>query len=94
MATEGHEETEHNRCVRTVNTITGWVFPFILLTATFGDCLIMAHYKHQVTLCKVVTTRGGYNYCNEPSPAPDSLPSNQSQMPLLKSFSSPATWSS
>ena len=69
-------------------------FPFILLTATFGDCLIMAHYKHQVTFCKVVTTGEGYNYCNEPSPAPDFLPSNQSQMPLLKSLSSPATWSS
>lgn len=69
-------------------------FPFILLTATFGDCLIMAHYKHQLTFCKVVTTGEGYNYYNEPSPAPDFLPSNQSQMPLLKSFSSPATWSS
>lgn len=69
-------------------------FPFILLTATFGDCLIMAHYQHQVTFCKVVTAGEGYNYYNEPSPTPDSLPSNQSQMPLLKSFSLPATWSS
>lgn len=62
-------------------------------TAAFGDCLIMARYKHQVTFCKVVTTGEGYNYYNEASPAPDSLPSNQSQTPLLESFSLPATWS-
>ena len=27
----------------------GLGFTLILLTATFGDCLIRAHYKHQVT---------------------------------------------
>lgn len=43
------------------------------LTATFGDCLITAHYKHEVTFCKVVTTGEGYNYYNEASPAPDSF---------------------
>lgn len=27
-------------------------FTLILLTATFGDCLIRAHYKHQVTFAR------------------------------------------
>lgn len=54
-------------------------FAFTLLTETFGDCLIMAHYKHQVTFCKVVTTGEGDNYYNEAVLAPDSFPSNQSK---------------
>lgn len=27
-------------------------FAFPLLSATFGDCLIMAHYKHRVTFAR------------------------------------------
>lgn len=57
----------------------GLGFAFALLTTTFGDCLIMARYKHQVTFCKVVTAGEGYNYSNEATLAPDSFPSNQSK---------------
>lgn len=57
----------------------GLGFAFTLLTTTFGDCLIMARCKHQVTFCKVVTTGEGYNYYNEAALAPDSFPSNQSK---------------
>lgn len=62
-----HTNSEYHR---------GLGFAFTLLTTTFGDCLIMAHYKHQVTFCEVVTTGEGYNYYNE---APSSFPSNQSE---------------
>lgn len=65
-----HADSEYHR---------GLGFAFTLLATTFGDCLIMAHYKHQVTFCKVVTTGEGYNYYNEAALAPDSFPSNQSK---------------
>lgn len=71
----------------------GLGFAFALLTTTFGDCLIMARYKHQVTFCKVVTAGEGYNYSNEAALAPDS-PLQSVQMPLLISSSLPATWPS
>lgn len=69
----GRGKGASNRCTPTVNTITGWGLRSFY-SETFGDCLIMAHYKHQVTFCKVVTTGEGDNYYNEATLAPDSFP--------------------
>lgn len=48
------EDAEHLTGVRSRHYRgTGCLgFTLVLLTATFGDCLIRAHYKHQVTFAR------------------------------------------